>query len=204
MGGGARTAWPQPALARLGTCPGWADRSQTHRFRRRLIRSLIRLRSRGPPRPTGTVIPGHGRARPGVNARRTPGKGCWEQTLASSNLASSATPDQAIHKPRSCVRFGLVRLRSLICRLIHSTHIGIKRPKVQVHASECYRGCWRPLSVPALSDQVAAVAVTMGERLGSDDAERSAHPCRMWTARCAIHTDSCAQIVRIWAQSGRG
>jgi hypothetical protein len=67
------------------------------------------------------------------------------------------------------------RLRSLICSLIHSMHIGIKRPKVQAHASECYRSCCRPLGVPSLSDQLAAVAVTMGERLGSDDTKRSAH-----------------------------
>jgi hypothetical protein len=36
--------------------------------------------------------------------------------------------DQAIHKPRSFVQLGLARRRSLICSLIHSTHIGIKRP----------------------------------------------------------------------------
>jgi hypothetical protein len=48
-----------------------------------------------------------------------------------------------------------------------------KTPKVQAHASECYRGCGRQLGVPALSDQFAAVAVTTGERLGSDDARRS-------------------------------
>ena len=41
---------------------------------------------------------------------------------------------------------------------------------MQAHASECYRGCGRTLDIPALSDQLAAVAVTMGERLGSDDA----------------------------------
>src|SRR6516162_11517776 len=32
---------------------------------------------------------------------------------------------------------GPLRLRSLICSLIHSTHIGIKRLKVQAHASGC-------------------------------------------------------------------
>jgi hypothetical protein len=32
----------------------------------------------------------------------------------------------------------------------------------QAHASECYRGHGRPFDVPALSDQLAAVAVTMG------------------------------------------
>jgi hypothetical protein len=108
-----------------------------------------------------------------MNAGAHTWKACWVQALASSNLASSATSDQAIHKPRSCVRPGLARLHSLICSLIYSTHIGIKRPKVQAHASECYRGCGRPLGVPALSDQLAAVAVTMGERLGSDGARCS-------------------------------
>ena len=114
-------------------------------------------------------IPGHGLSRTVVNAEVThTWKACWGQPLASSNRASSATSDQAIHKPRSCVRPGLARLRSLIRSLIHSTHIGIKRPRVQAHASECYRGCGCPLGVSALSDQLAAGAVTMGERLGSD------------------------------------
>src|SRR5262249_17159317 len=117
-----------------------------------------------------TVIPVHGRARPAMNAGAHTWKACWVQALAGSNPASSATSDQAIHKPRSCVRPGLARLRSLICSLIHSTHTGIKCPKAQPHASECYRGCGRPLGVSALSDQLAAGAVTMGERLSSDDA----------------------------------
>ncbi len=118
----------------------------------------------------GRIRAGRARWRTVVNAGAHCWKACWVQALASSNLASSATFDQAIHKPRSCVRPGLARLHSLICSLIYSTHIGIKRPKVQAHASECYRGCGRPLGVPALSDQLAAVAVTMGEHLGSDDA----------------------------------
>jgi hypothetical protein len=50
-------------------------------------------------------------------------------TFRSSNLLSSAISDQAIHKPRPCVRPRHARLRSLICSLIHSTHIGIKLPK---------------------------------------------------------------------------
>src|SRR5215471_4815007 len=120
-----------------------------------------------------TVVPGHGRSRPAVNGEAHCWKACWGQPLASSNLASSATSDQAIHKPRSCVRLGLARLRSLVCSLIHSAHIGIKRPKVQAHASECYRGCGRPLGVSALSDQLAGGAVTIGERLDSDDARCS-------------------------------
>jgi hypothetical protein len=41
---------------------------------------------------------------------------------------------------------------------------------VQAHASERYPGCGRPSGVSALSDQLAAGAVTMGERLGIDDA----------------------------------
>ena len=121
----------------------------------------------------GRIRAGRARWRTVVNAGAHCWKACWVQALASSNLASSATSDQAIHKPRSCVRPGLARLHSLICSLIYSTHIGIKRPKVQAHASECYRGCGRPLGVPALSDQLAAVAVTMGERLGSDGARCS-------------------------------
>ena len=64
-----------------------------------------------------------------VNAGQHCWKACWGQPLASSNLASSATSDQAMRKPRSCVRPGSARLRSLICSLIHSTHIGIKCPK---------------------------------------------------------------------------
>ena len=44
---------------------------------------------------------------------------------------------------------------------------------MQAHASDCYRGCGRPLGVSALSDQFAAGAVTIGERLGSDDARCS-------------------------------
>jgi hypothetical protein len=92
------------------------------------------------------------------------------------------------------------RLRSLTCSLIHSTHIDIKRPKVQAHASECYRGCCHPLGVPALSDQFAAVAVTMGERLGSDDANRSAHTCRVWAARSDVGwVVRGALIGRFWA-----
>ena len=115
-----------------------------------------------------------------MNARAHTWKACWGQPLRSSNLLSSAASDQAIHEPRSCVRLGLVRLRSLICSLIHSTHMCIKRPKVQAHASECYRGCDRPWGVSALSDQLAAVAATMGERLGSDDAWCSTQICRLF------------------------
>jgi hypothetical protein len=108
-------------------------------------------------------------------------KACWGQPLRSSNLLSSATSDQAIHHAiMSTVRPG--KLRSLICSLIHSTHIDIKRPKVQAYASECYRGCGRPLGVSALSDQFAARAVTMGERLGSDDARRSTQIDPIWSA----------------------
>jgi hypothetical protein len=84
------------------------------------------------------VRAGHGRWRISVNGGQHCWKACWVQALASSNLASSATSDQAIHKPRSCIRPGLARLRSLICSLIHYTHICIKRPIAQAHASECY------------------------------------------------------------------
>jgi hypothetical protein len=42
---------------------------------------------------------------------------------------------------------GLARLRSLICSLIYSTYIGIKCPKVQAQASECYRSCCRGFRV---------------------------------------------------------
>ena len=98
--------------------------------------------------PSVTVSAGRGRWRTPVNAGQHCWKACWGQPLASSNLASSATSDQAIHQ----AGHGPVRLRSLICSLIHSTHIGVKRPKMQAHASECYRGCRRPLGVSALSD----------------------------------------------------
>ena len=62
------------------------------------------------------------------------------------------------------------------------------RAWVQAHASECYRGCDRPLGVPALSDQLAAVAVTMGEHLGIEDARCSTHPAEYeWLmARSAV------------------
>jgi len=74
-----------------------------------------------------TVLPGHGGPRPGMNAEAHCWKACWGQPLRSSNLLSSANSDQAIHqaghepeRPRS---------------LIHSTYIGIKRPK----AGACLR-----------------------------------------------------------------
>jgi len=60
-----------------------------------------------------------------VNAMQHCWKACWGQPLRSSNLLSSATPDQPIHP----AGHGHVRLCSLICSLIHSTHIGPKRPK---------------------------------------------------------------------------
>jgi hypothetical protein len=88
-----------------------------------------------------------GRWRTPVNAGQHCWKACWGQPLASSNLLSSATSDQAIHQ----AGHGPLRLRSLICSLIHSTHIGIKRPKTQAHASGCCRGCGRPLDIPAPS-----------------------------------------------------
>src|SRR5690348_2142214 len=55
---------------------------------------------------------------------------------------------------------GLARLRSLICSLIHSTHIGIKRPKVG------WRGgvAWRlgpAATFPRLSPAGRFTAVTM-------------------------------------------
>ncbi len=37
-----------------------------------------------------TVIPGHGRARPAMNAEAHTWKACWVNTLTSSNLVSSA------------------------------------------------------------------------------------------------------------------
>src|SRR5262249_11778674 len=69
---------------------------------------LIRLR----PAPfasvrSGHVLAGPGRWRTPVNTGQHCWKACWGQPLASSNLASSATSDQAIHKPRSCVGLGL-------------------------------------------------------------------------------------------------
>ena len=86
---------------------------------------------------------------------------CWGQPLRSSNLLSSATSDQAIHQAGHA--FGPARKpRSLICSLIHSSHIGTKCPEVQAHASAGHRGCGRPLEAPVLSDQLPAGAVTMG------------------------------------------
>src|SRR5215467_5138108 len=82
------------------------------------------------------VIPGDGRAWPAMNAETHTWKACWGQPLASSNLASSATSDQAMNKPRSCAWTALAGLRSLIL----STYIGLKHPINQAHASDCYRG----------------------------------------------------------------
>ena len=75
--------------------------------------------------------------------------------------------------------------------LIHSAYVGIKRPKVQAHASGCYRGCGRPLGVSALSGQLAARAVTMGARLGGDD------------ARCSTQIDSGRDLLRSSVVQGR-
>jgi hypothetical protein len=82
------------------------------------------------PGPFTSVRPGHVRARRGrwrtsVNTGQHCWKACWGQPLRSSNLLSSATSDQAIHQ----AGHGPVRMRSLICSLIHSTYIGIKPPK---------------------------------------------------------------------------
>jgi hypothetical protein len=128
-----------------------------------------------------------GRWRTPVNAMKQCWKACWVQALASSNLASSATSDQAIHKPRSCDRPGLARLRSLNCSLIHSTHIGIKRPKVQAHASECYRGCGHPLGGSALIRQqyfvteglLAEVRRMTAERCDCRDHDGLSHTIKM-------------------------
>jgi hypothetical protein len=125
-----------------GHCPAssWPGRRRPSAPGSGLSFGLIHSR----PRPFTDVHPDRvcavrGRWRPPVNAGQHCWKACWGQPLASSNLASSAVSDQAIHKLRSYVRPGLTRLRSLICSLIHSTHTGIKRPKMQAHTSECYR-----------------------------------------------------------------
>jgi len=109
-----------------------------------------------------------GRWRTPVNAGQHCWKACWGQPLASSNLASSATSDQAIHELRSCVRAALARLRSLIRSLIHSTYIGIKRPKGVGARFWVPRPCSRPLDVPVLGDLLGAGAqqAVAGEREG--------------------------------------
>ena len=56
--------------------------------------------------PPVTVIPGHGRPRPVLNAEAHTWKACWGQPLASSNLASSATCDQAIRQADHAFRLG--------------------------------------------------------------------------------------------------
>jgi hypothetical protein len=112
-----------------------------------------------------------------VNAGQHCWKACWGQPLRSSNLLSSATSDQAIHQaghafglgPQGCVVSFLVsfiyvyRYKSLKTAF---TVISL----VRAHASGCCCGCGRSLDIPALSDQFAAVAVTMGEHLRSDSA----------------------------------
>jgi hypothetical protein len=135
-----------------------------------------------------------------MNARAHTWKACWGQPLRSSNLLSSATSDQAIHKPRSCVRPGLARLRSLICSLIHSTHIGIKCPKGAGARFWVLSRWGRPLGVSALSDQLAAGAGTMGERLGSDELEGSAG----WTAAGVAGVLTGEQARTIAAAAGGG
>jgi hypothetical protein len=57
---------------------------------------------------------------------------------------------------------------------------------------------WPPLGVSALSDQVAAGAITMGERLGSDDAQvLNADRCRIGAAAVRTsHGNGRTQISR--------
>ena len=92
-----------------------------------------------------------GRWRTPVNAGQHCWKACWGQPLRSSNLLSSATSDQAIHQ----AGYGPVRLRSLICSLIHSTYIGTKYPKGAGARfwmlSQLVAG---PLDIPALNRPV--------------------------------------------------
>ena len=109
-----------------------------------------------------------GRWRTPVNAMQHCWKACWGQPLAGSNPASSATSDQAIHQPTSCVRAALARLRSLIRSLLHSTHISIKRPKGVGARFWVPRPCSRPLDVPVLDDLLGAGAqqAVAGEREG--------------------------------------
>src|SRR5215471_15409086 len=90
--------------------------------------SLYLIHRRPPPFTGGhadRVCAVCGRWRTLVNAGQHCWKACWGQPLRSSNLLSSATSDQPIHQGGH----GPVRLRSLICSPIHSTHIGIKHPK---------------------------------------------------------------------------
>ena len=59
---------------------------------------------RGPPERQSAR---HGRSRPAANAGMHTWKACWGQPLASSNLASSATSDQAIHQAGHAFGLGL-------------------------------------------------------------------------------------------------
>jgi len=60
----------------------------------------------------------------------------------------------------------------------------------------------RPLGVPALSDQLAAGAITMGERLGSDDAQVLDTDRRIFAcADCIDCLAACAQIRLLWGWS---
>src|SRR5215472_4929401 len=89
--------------------------------------------------PSVTVSPGRGRWRTPVNAGQHCWKACWGQPLASSNLASSATSDQAIHQVGHA--FGL-DLQGCVVSFVVSfiLRISVQNvPKVQAQASECYQ-----------------------------------------------------------------
>jgi hypothetical protein len=110
-------------------------------------------------------------------------------TLRSSNLLSSATSDQAICQTGHAFGFGLQGCVVSFCSLVHSTHIGIKRPKMQAHALVA----------------VAVVAVTMGEDLPSDSAGsslpiRNSYP--MDSVRESRCTESAIMCRRLQPASG--
>jgi hypothetical protein len=143
----------------------------------------------------GRVCTRDGRWRTLVNAGQHCWKACWGQPLASSNLASSATSDQAIHKPRSYVRLGLAR----------AAQSHLQSHSFYAYRYKTYQGCRRtllsaiavvaPIGRTALSDQLAARAVTIGERLSSDDARCSTPgPLRCLITDCYLLPDAPAAL----------
>jgi hypothetical protein len=157
MGGGARTARPQPALACLGTWPGEADRSRTcRRFRRSLIRSLIHLC----PQPFIGGHEDHVCAGPdGGEPSRTPTSIVGKRVGGNPSRVRISHPPPPLTRqytsPGQAFGLGLPGCAVSLQPHFHSTYIGIKRPRAQAHSSECYRGRGRPLAVPALSEQLA-------------------------------------------------
>ena len=174
-------AWPapQPLIAQRSD-------SQTHRGER--ARSPASPSAGNPPVtqicarrgvwrsvPLGEQNGGCARVLPNVSLLRVMPSG---RCLLVAHRLDAVRPGSSVRARRGSVvtraRGPAGRSQSSRSRrsLIHSTHTGIKRPKVPAHASGCYCGCGCPLNIRALSGPARAVTVTMGEHLRSDGAGR--------------------------------